>query len=294
MNYLLRMAFGLTLLVCSCDQHRKEGAASTPRLVSEPLMMASPPPPGEEDATAEVAGSARQAPLVVVAPRRLLIYHADLNLRVTSLARASASLDSLVHQHGGYLSAANETRTNDEWRQTMTIRVLPQRFQAVLAALSGLGTVEGKKLTTDDVTAQHADVAARLNTKREVEKRYLALLAKARKITEILEIESKIGEVREEIESTEGRLKALNDEVSYSTIYMTCYQPIAQSVPEAPVVSFVSRLVEAFYSGWQFLTSLVIGLVAFWPLWLLGALGAWGWQQRRTRAPRARVTPTGE
>nr|WP_262905675.1 DUF4349 domain-containing protein [Hymenobacter siberiensis] len=110
-------------------------------------------------------------------PSRLLIYHADLRLKVANLPRASARLDSLVHRNGGYLSAATEVRAEGEWRQAITIRVAPARFQPLMAALGGLGTVEEKKLTTDDVTAQHADVAARLATKRAVEKRYIDLLA---------------------------------------------------------------------------------------------------------------------
>ncbi|MBF9144010.1 DUF4349 domain-containing protein [Hymenobacter properus] len=256
--------------------------------------MAPPPPVGSPDANAEAGPTADLTPvagtkatpqpaLSTAAPARLLIYHADLRLKVANVRRASASLDSLVRRNGGYLSAATEVREEGEWRQAMTIRVVPSRFQPLLAALSGLGTVEEKKLTTDDVTAQHADVAARLATKRTVEKRYVDLLARARKISEILEIEEKIGEVREEIESTESRLKTLNDEVAYSTVSLVCYQPIAQPVHDAPVVSFASRLVDSFYGGWTLLTGLLIGLVSIWPLLLLGAaawVGVRRWRRR--------------
>jgi hypothetical protein len=234
--------------------------------------------------TAPVAASPLPIPTEAVAPARLLIYHAELRLKVPSLARASARLDSLVRRNGGYLSAATETREDGEWRQQMTIRVRPARFHALMASLNGLGTVEEKKLTTDDITAQHADVAARLATKRAVEQRYVALLGRAKKISEILEIEGKIGEVREEIESTESRLKTMDDEVGYSTIALNCYQVVPQAVPEAPVVSFASRVVESFYTGWTILTSLFIGLVAIWPFLLLAPLGWWAlrrWRQRR-------------
>ena len=154
----------------------------------------------------------------------------------------------------------------------------------LLAAVGRLGAVENKKITTDDVTAEHADVAARLRTKRAVEQRYVALLSQAKKIQDILDIEEKIGQVREEIESTESRLKTLNDEVAYSTITLTCYQVLPQSTPDAPVVSFGSRLLESVYDGWSMLTSLVIGAVTIWPLWLLGA-AIW-WAVRRWRRNR--------
>ena len=272
---------------CSESSHKSEGPARREMMMDAPVTVSVAPlvraPENEEVADDAAPGAAAPLPIptVVVAPSRLLIYHADLRLKVPSLPRASASLDSLVRRNEGFLCAATETRADGEWRQLMTIRVRPARFHALLAALGSLGTVEEKKLTTDDVTAQHADVAARLATKRAVEKRYVDLLVRARKISEILEIEGKIGEVREEIESTESRLKTLDDEVGYSTISLACYQVLPQPVPEAPVVSFASRVVESFYTGWTLLTSLFIGLVAVWPLWLLAPV-AW-WTLRRWR-----------
>ncbi|MBO2009260.1 DUF4349 domain-containing protein [Siccationidurans soli] len=261
---------------------RQDAAESAPQ-ANAPSAAAEE----SEDATAEIKSGPKPGAEPVVAPSRLLIYHADLRLKVDNLPRASTSLDSLVRRNSGYLSASTEVRADGEWRQEMTIRVAPARFQPLMAALGGVGTVEEKKLTTDDVTAQHADVAARLATKRAVEKRYIDLLARAKKISEVLEIEGKIGEVREEIESTESRLKTLNDEVAYSTISLTCYQLLSQTVPEAPVVSFASRVVESFYTGWTIITSLFIGLVALWPFLLLTPVIWWAvrrWRNRRQTA----------
>ncbi|MDO7847364.1 DUF4349 domain-containing protein [Hymenobacter sp. M29] len=285
MKYHLGFALGLAVLLGGCSHAHKEEAdeavADAPlREMNAPAMLIAPSAPSQNqnddrEATATVLPGPRPYTESIVAPSRLLIYHADLRLKVTNLPRASASLDSLVHRNGGYLSASTEVRADGEWRQAMTIRVAPARFQPLMAALGGVGTVEEKKLTTDDVTAQHADVAARLTTKRAVEKRYIDLLARAKKISEVLEIEGKIGEVREEIESTESRLKTLNDEVAYSTISLTCYQPLPQTVPEAPVVSFASRAAESFYLGWTIITSLVIGLVALWPFLLLTSIIWW-------------------
>ena len=297
MKYPLGIIVGLAALLGSCSQsHKQEAIIEPAAITAAPLLNVPPPVSGEAvadadapsseelDETAPVAASPLPIPAGVVAPARLLIYHAELRLKVPNLSRASARLDSLVRGNGGYLSAATETREDGEWRQQMTIRVRPARFHVQMASLNGLGTVEEKKLTTDDITAQHADVAARLATKRAVEKRYIDLLGRAKKISEILEIEGKIGEVREEIESTESRLKTMDDEVGYSTIALTCYQLIPQAVPEAPVVSFASRVVESFYTGWTILTSLFIGLVAIWPFLLLAPLGWWAlrrWRQRR-------------
>jgi hypothetical protein len=281
------LAIGLVAsMQWGCQQAaEKSGSTETLELKENVVMDAPPPPPAAStpppptiDSAAAPAEAKAAAPIA-----RLLVYHAEVRLRAASMRRAIPQLDSLVHRSGGYLSSAAETRADGEWRQVTTLRVPPAQFQALLGGLAGLGAIEEKKLSTDDVTAEHADVAARLQTKRAVAQQYTALLSKAQKIKDILDIEEKLGEVREEIEATESRLKTLNNQVAYSTIELTLYQPLPQSVPDAPVVSLSSRAVEAFYDGWQLLTSLLIGAINLWPVLVLGAGGWVLWRRRRTR-----------
>ncbi len=258
--------------------------------------MAAPPPPPEAPPALDdkavisqdkpVSSTASAAP----AATRKIIYHAEVRVKVIDLLRANARMDSLTRTYGAYVSDASETREDGEWRYQMKIRVVPGRFQALLGSLNGLGTVESKVLGSDDVTAEHADVSARLSTKRALEQRYVALLGQAKKVSEILEIEEKLAEVRGDIESTESRLKTLNDQVAYSTITLIYFQELPLNTPDAPVLSFGSRLTQAFYDGWQLLTGLVLGLVTAWPLLLGGALVLWAvraWRHRRQRATKA-------
>ena len=300
MNHPLPFALGLTLLLCGCSQADKKTESAPMAIVVTPNAAMAPPPAADaevrftppvvqkdERASMEEVPDQDPLPAKTLAPipaPRLLVYHADLRLKVTSLAQASASIDRLVRRSGGYTSASAEAREDGEWRQETTIRVRPRQFGTLLATLAALGKVEQKKLTTDDVTAEHADVAARLRTKRALEQRYLALLSQAKKVSDMLEIEEKVGQVREEIESTESRLKTLNDDVTYSTITLTCYQPTPVATPDAPVVSLGSRLVGAVYGGWSMLAGLLIGAVTMWPLLLLGAAAWVGVRRWRRRA----------
>lgn len=226
-------------------------------------------------------------PTAAPASTRKIIYHADVRVKVADLIRANSRMDSLAKAYGAYISDASEEREEGKWEHQMKIRVAPGRFQSLLHSLNGLGALESKTLSTDDVTSVHADVSARLLTKRAVEQRYVALLTKAKKIEDILAIEEKIGEVREEIESTESRLKTLNDQVSYSTITLTYYQVLALNTPDAPILSFSSQFAQAFFNGWELLTGLVLALVTAWPLLVLGTAAVVlirAWRHRRRAA----------
>ncbi|NVO85033.1 DUF4349 domain-containing protein [Hymenobacter terrestris] len=220
------------------------------------------------------------------AANRKLVYHAEVRVKVDDLPRTNQHMDSLTRALGAYVQEASEEREDGQWRHEMKIRVVPARFRTLLGGLGRLGTVEFKQLSTDDVTTQHADVTARLAAKRALEQRYLELLKKANKVSDMLEIEEQVGEIREEIESTQSRLRTLNDEVAYSTITLTYYQELSQRRPDAPVLSFGSRLLASFYSGWELLTNLMLGLVAAWPLLLLAAALVAGWRTWRQRRPQ--------
>jgi hypothetical protein len=272
------------------EKNESAGVIQQNELMEAPPLVTPPAPVTAlaQDSVAHVAG-----PVAATPTARLLVYHAEVRLKTTHMSRAINQLDSLVSRSRGYLSAAAETHADGEWRQVTTIRLPPAQFQALVNGLAGLGTIEEKKLSTDDVTAEHADVAARLQTKRAIAQQYTTLLVKAQKIKDILAIEGKLGEVQEEIEATESRLKTLNNEVAFSTIELTLYQPLPQSIPDAPVVSLGSRAVEAFYGGWQLLTSLLVSAINLWPLLLFGASGWWLWHRRRSRrsATPSQMTP---
>ena len=273
----LASLFVVLLFLTGCSSQPKNTSSSTSGESTEDVL-ASPPPP-----EAEPSKAGNDGPLPGAATTRQLVYNAELTLKVAQLPGAIARVDSLVRGSSGWTQAATQTRADTEWRQEMTIRVRPEKLTDLLAHLARLGTVEAKSLTTDDVTAEHADVAARVRTKRALEQRYLELLRQAHKVSDILEIETKLGAVREEIEAVESRLKALNEQVAYSTITLRLYQAVALPAPDAPVLSFGSRLLEALYGGWELTASLVLGFLYLWPVWLLLGAGGGLWRAWRRR-----------
>ena len=188
----------------SCHQAESPATSAEKSIpMYEPPPPAAPQQPGSltqavlVDAADSVAVMGASPPVAATRPvQRLLVYHADVRLKIDAMPRTVGRLDSLVRRSGGFVSSSAETRADGEWRQETTIRVSPTQFQRLLSGLSGLGTVEEKKLSSDDVTAEHADVAARLAAKRAIEHQYTTLLSRAQRIKDVLDIEAKLGEVR--------------------------------------------------------------------------------------------------
>jgi hypothetical protein len=117
-------------------------------------------------------------------------------------------------------------------------------------------------------------VKIRLENERKLEKRYLELLDRARTVKEILEIEEKLSRVRQEIESKEGRLRYLDNQVNYSTIGIFIYQHKEVRYEPEEREGFAQRLIRSLHMGWLGIIDLLLFLFRLWPLWLILAL-AW-------------------
>ena len=199
---------------------------------------------------------------------------ADVNISVEDYKVARVAIDKIVKTGNGYISGENEQNSTYSISNSMTIRVANKDFDAMVSNIAGVAShVNSKNIYMEDVTAQFVDITARLKTKKEVEKRYLDLLNKAVKVTDILEVEEHLRMIREEIEAKEGQLKLLNDQVAYSTINLNFSQSFEYTPQDEP--GFFGRMGHAFGNGWKGFLSFLIGLVYVWPLWLILGLTAY-------------------
>jgi precorrin-6B methylase 1 len=117
----------------------------------------------------------------------------------------------------------------------------------------------------EDVTAKYTDIDSRIKSKKAIEKRYLNILDKATKVTEILQIERELGNIRIEIERMEANLKVLSSQSHFSTIELSIkkiYEKPEVKVIEKP--SVFSQMASSLASGWGQAISFVLTLMRNW------------------------------
>ena len=228
-----------------------------------------------------------------------IIRNAELKFKVDNVKSTSAKIANLVDLNGGYISSEDllsdrtfyQTIERTEESETIEyevntsniiyIRVPSNNFQKLLSSMKGLAISEDYvKINAQDVTEEYFDLETRLKTKKEVEARYIDILkSKAKTLDEILIAEDKIRVIREEIEAVEGRLNYLKNKVSLSTIQVEIYQPTyyTQETTRFKAFentktgwSFTDKAGDAIGSGWDGILIFLVGLLYFWPLWLIG------------------------
>jgi hypothetical protein len=217
----------------------------------------------------------RSRPPQEVITEKKIIRTGNMTLRSKDLASSRSRLDSLAVTMGGYIASETFNDQPNQSSYNVSYRIPSGKLDAFLSLVeSGGDRLEHKSIRANDVTEQYYDIKIRLENERKLEQRYLELLNRARTVKEILEIEEKLSRVRQEIESKEGRLRYLDNQVNYSTISIFIYQNKEVRYEPEERQGFGQRLIRSLHRGWLGIIEVLLFLFRLWPLWLVLAI-AW-------------------
>lgn len=193
-----------------------------------------------------------------------IIKSGDLRFETSDIEVTHKTIQELVKKHKATIQNDSEGKDDYTIYRNLTLRIPNENFDAFITDVStGVDYFDRKSVSIDDVTEEYIDVASRIKTKKALEERYLQLLKKANKVSEMLEIERELATIREEIEAKEGRLKYIQNKVSMSTINLEFYKTLEHKA--GATVSFGTKFVNAIKSGFNGILSFFIWLIEVWP-----------------------------
>ena len=209
-------------------------------------------------------------PLIVNADwDKKIIKTALLNLEVKDYSGYYSSIREKVKNLGGYIAQEEQSQSEYKIENNLVIKVPVDQFENALVQLADKAEkLNEKKITSQDVSAEYIDTRSRMESKKKVRQQYIELLKQAKNMEDILNVQSEINRIQEEIEAATGRVEYLGHSSAYSTINLTYYQVVNSSASDNAMPSFGTRVSAAFKTGWEWVTSLFVGLVSVWPLFL--------------------------
>ena len=204
---------------------------------------------------------------------RKLIKESTLSFRTDDNDKTNKLIESSVKQFGAYISESNNFNHSNEVGYDLKIRVPSDKFDALMDYIlkkADIKELDNKSVQIKDVTEDFIDIQARIKVKKETEQKLTDLLKQAKNLTETLEIQKQLTELSADIESIEGRLKYLNDQVNYSTINLSFYENIKYSK------RFFSDFGDALKDGIQIFLHLITALTYLWVVIIVFILIRWG------------------
>ena len=211
-----------------------------------------------------------------------IIYSADATVETTQFESTISALEAMIDGVGGWVESSSVTGANyssisrgskTNRSASYTVRVPNNKFDEMMSSLPALGNVPRSHVYTENVTSQYYDTQARLTTYQAQEQRLLELLDKAETVSDVIEIENELTEVRYRIESMQTSLRNWDRRVSWSTIHLTVNE-VSEYTPEVQK-GYGERLKEALLEGldnlsWYFIDFMeALPVLAFFLLLLI-------------------------
>ena len=159
---------------------------------------------------------------------RKLIRNVSMNLETREFDALTKSISDAVTFFGGYMEQADVSGNSLYWSgerssrySNITARIPENKLDAFLTEVSGQGNVTYKNESVQDVTLQYTDITSRKKTLQMEQERLWELLEKAESVDAVIALEARLSEVRYQLESIESQLRTLDNQIVYSTVYLS-------------------------------------------------------------------------
>ena len=155
-----------------------------------------------------------------VAANRKLIRRVNLNVETETYDELLSKVEQMIASAGGYIESMDAyTRYDSTSRNAyLTIRIPANRLDAFTRDVGEVSNVINRSESTQDVTLTYVDMQSRKEALTIEQERLMVLLEKAETLTDLLEIESRLTEVRYELERIESQLRTYDNLVDYATV----------------------------------------------------------------------------
>ena len=190
------------------------------------LAQMSPAAPAmkNESLSMDSASSASGASDAVPTGQKL-IRTVNINAETENLEALLGSLTGKIASLGGYVERqelynGSSYASYRSRNANLTIRIPAERLDGFLSEVKGVSNVVSYNESQEDVTLTYVSTESRVKALETEQERLLELLSKANTMSDLLEIEARLTDVRYELERVTSQLLVLANQVDYATVYL--------------------------------------------------------------------------
>lgn len=160
----------------------------------------------------------------------------SLTAETENLTDAMGLLAEKIQASGGYVesqsisgTAVNSGRSPSAY---ITVRVPAEQLDSFVEDVSGMTNVVSSSRYVEDITLRYTDTEGRVKALQTEEARLLELMEQAETMSDLLEIEERLTEVRYQLENYTSTLRLYDNQVDYATLDLTLREVEKFTPPE--------------------------------------------------------------
>ena len=155
----------------------------------------------------------------------------DLDALMPSLDKTINGLNGYVEDQEIYNGSNYASRRHRN--ANLTIRIPAEDVSRFTEEVSGIANVVSTNISREDITLTYVATESKVTALKTEEARLLELLSQAENMSDLLEIEARLSDVRYELEHHASQLRLYDNQVDYATIYLFIsevqeYTPVAE------------------------------------------------------------------
>ena len=234
-------------------------------------------PAMEEGKVTESGAAGKDVETQAALQERKLIKTVDMNVETKAFDDTMAAIENKVAELGGYIenletyNGSSYSGYRSSRNANMTVRIPKQHLDTFLETVAGVSNVVRRSESVEDVTLTYVDLESHKNVLLAEQKRLLELIEEAEVIEDIITIESRLSNVRYQIESMESQLRTYDNKVDYSTVYLNVdeVKELTPVVEETALQRIASGFVDSLKEIRDGLTEFAIWFVVNIPYFIL-------------------------
>lgn len=205
-----------------------------------------------------------------------IIKNADLEISTDDYFQSLTKIRALFKQFNVLIISETEEKNDYNLENNLSLKIKSDSLEAFIAVLEkNEFNIKSKSINSDDRTKYFYDQEARMNNNIALENRYKEILKSASKVSDILEIEAKINDVRNQIDAMKAELKNIDYDVKLSTLNIRLYQRLPYKYEGSENNSFIEQVKKAFADGWSYFLDFILMIIRSWFLILFAILAVY-------------------
>ena len=194
-----------------------------------------------ESAKSEDGGLTGDTDSTVLPEGRKWIITVNMSAETEDLDALMEALNGKISGLGGYVedqdSYNGSMYSSRRYRSaSLTVRIPAERVDEFTEEMSGIANVVSTNLSREDITLSYVATESRVKALQTEEARLLELMEQAETMADLLEIESRLTDVRYELENCASQLRLYDNQVDYATIYLSIDEVQEYTPVEEPTV----------------------------------------------------------
>ena len=186
-------------------------------------------------------------------------------------------VDERITAFSGYVQAREiyngSNYTSRRYRSaSLTIRIPADKLNEFTAQVREEANITSSNETADDITLSYVATESRITALETEQQRLLELLEQAQTMDDLLQIESRLTEVRTELEEVTSQLRLYANMVDYGTIYLNIEEVVEYTVVEEPDTVWErmgSGFMESLDTLWDGMVEVFVFIVVGIPYWIV-------------------------